>query len=209
MHGALGDLVVWLQTLPPVALYLALGAAAAIENVFPPLPTDSIVALGAFLAAREQASLGLAFGSIFAGNMLGVSAAYWAGRRLGAGRVRSWIFGPPKAEERTEERLRAMDRRYGMVVLFVARLIPAVRSLCAPLAGALHIPFATSLALMAVASGLWYGLIMFLAYRVSANLDAVVATVARYARDVAIGAVVLSAAGYAVWWLVRRRHRGA
>ena len=209
MDAIFGDLIAWLQTLPPTALYLALGAAAAIENVFPPLPTDALVALGAFLAARGEASAEVAFASIFVGNMLGVTATYWAGRRLGAARVRSWIFGPPKAEKATEDRLRTLYLRYGLAALFVARLVPAVRALCAPLAGAMHVPFVTALALMAVASGLWYALIMFVAFRLSTNLDTLVATVARYGRAMGIGAVVLAAVAYGAWWIARRRRRGA
>ena len=205
MDGAFGTLIAWLQPLPPAALYVALGACAAIENVFPPLPTDSIVALGAFLAARGEANAEVAFASIFAGNMLGVAAAYWAGRTLGAGRVRSWIIGPPRAEEATEHRLEAMYRRYGLAALFVARLIPAVRALCAPLAGALHVPIAAALPVMAVASGIWYALIMFLAFRVSANLETVVTTVTRYGRDVGIGVAAFAVVGGAVWWILRRR----
>ena len=46
----------WFSGLPPAALYLALAFAAGIENVFPPLPSDTVVAFGSFIAARGQAS---------------------------------------------------------------------------------------------------------------------------------------------------------
>ena len=204
MDGQLDQLIIWLQSLPPVALYMALGAAAAIENVFPPLPTDSIVALGAFLAARGVAEAGVVFASIFVGNMMGATAAYWAGRRLGADRVRSWIFGPPKQEEAAEDRLRAAYIRYGLVALFASRLVPGVRAIVAPLAGALHVPFAAALTVMAVASGLWYGLIMVVAYRVSANLETLVAKVSLYGRDAGIVVAALALAGGLAWWYRRR-----
>ncbi|MBI2796324.1 MAG: DedA family protein [Gemmatimonadetes bacterium] len=205
MNGLFTELLTWLQTLPPVALYVALGAAAAIENVFPPLPTDSIVALGAFLAARGEGTAEAAFASIFAGNLLGASVAYWAGRRLGAQRVRSWIFGPPKAEEAAEERVRALYIRYGLLAIFGMRLVPAVRAVVAPLAGALRVPFPAALAVMALASGLWYGLVMWLAYRVSANLDTVIATVTRYGRDMTVVVSALAVVAVLAWWYHRRR----
>ena len=42
----------WLETLPVAALYAALAIIAAIENIIPPVPADTVVAFGSFLAAR-------------------------------------------------------------------------------------------------------------------------------------------------------------
>ena len=42
----------WLSSLPPTALYLVLAVTAAAENIFPPLPADTVVALGSWLSAR-------------------------------------------------------------------------------------------------------------------------------------------------------------
>ena len=46
-----------LASLPLVPTYLVLMALSALENVFPPVPADTAVALGAFLARREQQDL--------------------------------------------------------------------------------------------------------------------------------------------------------
>ena len=32
----------WLTSLPPATLYLVLGLAAAVENIFPPFPADTV-----------------------------------------------------------------------------------------------------------------------------------------------------------------------
>ena len=40
----------------PILLYLLLGTGAAFENFFPPVPADTFVLLGAFLAASGRAS---------------------------------------------------------------------------------------------------------------------------------------------------------
>ena len=39
----------------PILLYALLGTGSALENVFPPIPADTFVLLGAFLAAGGRA----------------------------------------------------------------------------------------------------------------------------------------------------------
>ena len=46
-----------LASLPLVPTYLLLMALSALENVFPPVPADTAVALGAFLARRGELSV--------------------------------------------------------------------------------------------------------------------------------------------------------
>ena len=70
----LGDLLDWFAELPPLALYFALAFAAGIENVFPPLPSDTVVAFGSFIAARGKASPLLTYLSTLSGNLAGAIA---------------------------------------------------------------------------------------------------------------------------------------
>ena len=62
-------------------------------------------------------------------------------------------------DERNEKRLEAMYGRYGIVALVVSRLIPGVRALVPPFAGALKVPPYTAISAMAIASAVWYGII--------------------------------------------------
>ena len=83
----LHSILEWFAGLPPAALYLALAFAAGIENVFPPLPSDTVVAFGSFIAARGQASAIGSFVATLAGNLAGAMFMYWVGARYGAERV--------------------------------------------------------------------------------------------------------------------------
>src|SRR5690606_36819559 len=58
-----------LAGLPPVLLYVAIGFGAAIENIVLPVPADTFVLLGPFLAAAGHADLWLVFGSTFLCNV--------------------------------------------------------------------------------------------------------------------------------------------
>src|SRR5437763_14821002 len=79
----LTDLLAFLQDLPPGLLYTLIGVLAALENVFPVVPADSAVALGAFLAGRGTLHAGVVFGLTWSANVAGGAAVYWLARRYG------------------------------------------------------------------------------------------------------------------------------
>jgi membrane protein DedA with SNARE-associated domain len=192
----------WLSGLPEVALYLVMFVAAAFENIFPPLPADTIVAFGSFLAARGSGTIVGAFFSTWLGNLSGAAAMYFAGRRYGADRMGKRLVGneggPP------DSRLRTLHGRYGMSALFVSRFIPGIRAMVPPFAGAARLSFWRSMIVMGVASGIWYGLVSYLAFRLGADWNVLQQTIVDYGRIAMVVAIGLVIVGATVW-LVRRR----
>jgi membrane protein DedA with SNARE-associated domain len=194
-------LIDWLNALPASALYSAMFALAVIENIFPPVPSDTLVAFGSLLASRQGASPLPAFLCVFAGNVGSAFATYLLGRRWGTARMRRNMHVKGNG---TEQRVRDLYARYGLPALFVSRFLPGVRALVPPIAGALHVPFLGAASMIALASAVWYGLIAFVSFRVGQNLDAVTAAVTQLGRTSAIISlgVVLLVGGA---WLLRRR----
>ena len=197
-------LIGWLSHAPLALLYLIMAAFAAVENVFPPIPADTVVALGSWLAARGQGSPLWAFLSVWVGNIAGASAMYYVGRRHGT----AWIERrfPKIADEKSENRFRELHRKYGAASLFLSRFIPGVRALVPPFAGALRLPAVSSLASISIASGIWYGLVSYLAFRAgAADWNALTGRISSVGRWIAVGAGVVLAIGALVWWLRQRR----
>jgi membrane protein DedA with SNARE-associated domain len=60
---------------------------------------------------------------------------------------------------------------------------------------------------MGVASGIWYGLISYLAFRVGANWNVLQRTIVDYGRVATIIAIALVTTGAVVWYARRRRTR--
>ena len=202
----LQDLFAWLTALPPAALYAALAVIAAVENVFPPFPADTIVAFGAFLAARGEASLLGAFLGTWLGNVGGALLMYWAGREVGADRVQQRFPSLGHGNGGATDRIVRLYGRYGIPALFVSRFLPGVRALVPPMAGALRVPFLTASLAIALASGVWYGGIAVLAYNVGARWEELAARISSMSRTAGIAAVAVVAIIVAVV-LVRRRRR--
>ena len=196
----------WLSHVPLSVLYLLMAAFAAVENVFPPVPADTVVALGSWLAARGQGSAFWAFFATWVGNVAGAGAMYAVGRRHGT----AWMHKrfPALGDERNERRLRELHGKYGAISLVLSRFIPGVRALVPPFAGALRISPMTTMLSLSLASALWYGMVSYVAFRAGADWGTLMTRITRYGRFAAIGAAVVVAAGALGWWL-RRRQRPA
>lgn len=192
-----------LAALPPGALLGAMAALAAVENIFPPIPADVLVAFGGFLAARQGGSPWPAFLCVWGGNIVGAVAMYLAGRRFGA----AWTerkFHLAKGQ-RADQRLLAWYDRYGTPALFLSRFVPGVRAVVPPVAGALRIPIGRVALAMSLASGLWYGAITWLAFTAGSNWEALARAVQRMGTWTAIIASAVIALAVAGVWLRRRR----
>ena len=199
------SLLNWLVTLSPGTLYSVLAVVSAVENVFPPFPSDVVVAFGSFVAAQGRGTAFGVFAFTWFGNVVGAMLVYALGRRYGARRLERRLAG--KYAESRDARMRAMFRRYGMPAVFVSRFIPGVRALVPVFAGALRLPVVWTAAMIASASGIWYGLITFVAFRVGADWPMLKGMIAQYSRTAAIMAAVILALGVVAWALVRRRQK--
>lgn len=199
------DLITWLRGLPTALLYVVLAIVAAAENVFPPLPADSVVALGSWLAARGQGTAILAFLAPVLGNLAGATGMYFVGRSHGDEWMRRRF--PALANQRNEQRLESLYGKYGVVALVLSRFIPGVRAIVPPFAGAMKVPAPRAITAMAIASTAWYGTISWLAFRAGSDWTHLAAVIRRSGTLVALVATVLLLVG-AGWWYADHR-RGA
>lgn len=188
---------VWLNSVPIGTLYVALAAVAAIENVFPPIPADTVVALGSFLAARGRGSVLAAFLATWAGNVGSAMVMYGLGRRYGAAKLEQRLLGDKAAG--ADHRLGQMYGKYGILALFASRFIPGVRALVPPFAGALRVPPLRAGLAIAGASAIWYGTVSYLGFTVGGNWQRVLHLITEYGRVLAATAAVLLLVGVVIW----------
>lgn len=193
----------WLTELQSVALLSAMALLAAVENVFPPIPADVLVAFGGFIAARAGRSPWPAFLAVWGGNVAGAFLMFWLGRRYGS----SWIerrFRFAGGQD-GRARLLALHARYGVAAFFISRFLPGVRSIVPPIAGALGIPAAGTMVAVSLASALWYGLVTWFAFSAGGNWEQLVATIGRMGKWSGAVAGAVAGAALLAWWLRRRR----
>ena len=185
----LQELLDWIAGLPTASLYAALALAAAVENVFPPFPADTVVAFGSFAAARGKGSALGSFLATWTGNIAGALLMYALGRRYGSALLRGRLL---RAGPDAEQKLTAMYERHGVWALALSRFIPGVRAIVPPFAGALRLGPGRTLAAIALASGVWYGVITWFAFRVGSSWDELSARVGAVGKWVAVVATCLA-----------------
>jgi membrane protein DedA with SNARE-associated domain len=193
-----------LASLPLVPTYLVLMALSALENVFPPVPADTAVALGAFLARRGEVSVVPLAALCWLANVGSAAGTYVLARRHGRGFFRDgWgrKMMPPEVLSALEEAY----ERWGVAGIFLSRFLPGLRAAVTPFAGVAGLPPARALVPAAAASAIWYAFLAFAGYELAQNWDAVKALVAPTNRALGIAALVLS--GAAAAWLWRRSRR--
>lgn len=199
----LDELLQTLAALPPGLIYLAVGAGATVENIFPPVPADTFVLFGAFLAAQGRSTAFGVFLATWIGNVSSALVVYGLGRRWGAGffgtRVGHWLLRP-----RQLERLGALYEAHGSKIIFVSRFLPGFRAVVPVFAGVSRLGLFRTAAPLGLASGLWYGVLVYVGVVFGRNWGRLLAALQHVNAWLLAVAAVLAGVVLLLWWRTRR-----
>lgn len=192
-----------LANLPSGLIYLVIGVMAALENIFPPVPADTAVAIGAFISGTGRISAWTVFGITWTANVGSAVAMYAAARHLGRPFFRGSV-GARLVKPGALARLEALYRKYGTWGIFFSRFIPALRAVVPPFAGVAGVGMAKACLPVLVASAIWYGVITYAAATFVREFDQISDFVLHI--NVVAGSVVgLIVISGLVWWWYRRK----
>lgn len=187
----------------PLLLYLLLGLGSALENLFPPVPADTFILLGAFLAANGKADAWTVFFVTWLSNTLTALLVYWTGYRFGRPFFQVGM-GRHLLNAGQLMRLDGFYRRWGLLAIFLARFLPGLRAMVPVFAGVTRQPFRVVAFPVLVASGIWYGGLVWLGASAGKNLSGIgewLADANRILLILALALVVL----VSIWWFRSRR----
>jgi membrane protein DedA with SNARE-associated domain len=190
-----------LGSLPRVPTYLVLMLLSALENVFPPVPADTAVALGAFLARRGEVSVVPLVALCWLANVSSAAGTYLVARRHGPAFFREG-WGTKLISPRVLATLEDAYARWGVAGIFFSRFLPGLRAAVMPFAGVVGLGFVRALLPAATASLLWYAFLGYAGYALAANWEAAKGVVAGTNR--ALGLIAVLAALAIALWLWRR-----
>jgi membrane protein DedA with SNARE-associated domain len=194
----------WLAGLSPVLIYLFIGLGAAVENVVPPIPADTFVLLGAFLAESGRATPQLIFLVTWVANVGSAVGVYMLAHRFGEGffatRIGHLLLQPRQLQE-----IGRFYVRWGSPAIFVSRFLPAFRAMVPVFAGVTRVPLRRIIVPMAAASALWYGGLVYLGAMAGRNWDAVMAFFNRASLVLLLLALLLLILVGLWWWRSRQR----
>lgn len=179
------------------------GIAIALENFFPPLPSEVILPLAGFAASLGSFTL---FGALFwttLGSVFGALGLYSIGRWVGEDRIRAVVRKLPLVDVEDLDRSTAWFQRHGRKAVFFGRMVPVFRSLISIPAGVTRMPIWQFLAFTTAGSLIWNSIFVLAGYQLGENWSAVepYASALQYV----VIAVVVAVLGYGIVRRIRSR----
>ena len=205
---ALGN---WIKSIISSGGYLGVILLMALESACIPLPSEVIMPFAGALTLATIAhrvnpnpmnfhlvALAGAFGCA-----LGSAVAYWVGAKGG----REFVFKYGKyilLRRHDVEKAEAWFAKRGVATVFVARLLPVVRTFISLPAGIARMPFAPFVVLSFLGSVPWCYFLAWLGIQVGDNLDKLKPYF--HKADGIIGVVILALFGFWLWHHLRPDH---
>jgi membrane protein DedA with SNARE-associated domain len=166
------------------------GIAIALENLFPPLPSEVILPFAGFAAASGRMDLIAVLLWTTAGSVLGALALYGVGALLGRDRTVAIAGKLPLVKVSDIEKTEAWFLRHGTKAVFFGRMIPVFRSLISVPAGVERMRMPVFLALTTLGSAIWNTLFVLAGYALGDNWTQVTDIVSAYSKVVLVGALL-------------------
>lgn len=172
----LENLLGLINSLPDYLVYLILAVSAFVENIFPPIPGDTITAFGAFLVGAKRLHFLGVYISTVIGSLSGFMFLFWIGILLGRKffiEKDRWVF-----KARDIIRAEAWFQKYGYYLILLNRFFPGIRSVIS-LSGGISGMRTSKVALLAFFSSCAWNLIwIYLGYTLGNNWEAVKSRIA-------------------------------
>ncbi|MFJ8909670.1 MULTISPECIES: DedA family protein [unclassified Streptomyces] len=193
----------WVNSLMDALGAPGAGLAIALENLFPPIPSEVILPLAGFAASSGRMSLVAVLLWTTAGSVVGALALYGVGALLGRERTLALAGRLPLVKVGDVEKTEAWFLRHGSKAVFFGRMIPVFRSLVSVPAGVERMPLPLFLGLTTLGSAIWNTAFVLAGWALGDNWTEVASVVSAYSK------VVLAAAALALVTFVILRLRRA
>ena len=147
-----------------------------IENVFPPIPSELIMPLAGYSAARGEANIVLIILAGAGGSLAGASVWYAVGRWIGEERLKRiadrygrWLTLTSHDVARADD----WFDRHGHKAVLVGRVLPTARTLISVPAGVSEMRWPTFLLYSGIGTAIWTALLGLLGYWLGSQYEAV------------------------------------
>ncbi len=202
MMHLLEGLAAWVTEVVYRLGYIGVALLTALENLFPPIPSELVLPLAGFLVGQGrfgffQVMLASTLGSVSSALML-----YGLGALLGEDRVYRFIrrFGRYAfVRESDLDRAHHWFTNHGGKAVFIGRLVPGIRSIISIPAGLVRMRLLPFILYTTAGSLAWNGFLVGAGWALGSQWTAIVPFVKYFEYGTLVALVVLAA------WFARRR----
>ena len=211
MSSLIGDLLNWIVGLVDTLGYPGLAIVVALENIFPPIPSEAVLPLAGYLVSQGRMSLVGAVVAATLGSVIGAVVLYYVGYVWGETRVR-WLvkkYGRWLGVDENElNRAEAWFENHGKAAVFFARLAPLTRSIISIPAGVAKMPMIPFIIFTTLGSGIWNLLLIGAGVLLGANWELVEQYQSTLSK-VVVALIAVAGVGFVGYRLMTRRNAQA
>ena len=181
----------WITSTIQRSGYAGVTALTFLENLFPPIPSELVIPLAGFVAARGELHILLVILAGSTGSLLGALAWYGLGRKVGERRVRAWVDRHGRwltLSAHDVDRAQEWFRRHGKAAVFMGRLVPGVRTFVSLPAGFTAMPVVPFVVYSALGTFAWTAALAYVGVVLQANFT-IVADYINLASNILLGLV--------------------
>jgi membrane protein DedA with SNARE-associated domain len=171
------------------------GLAIALENLFPPLPSEVILPLTGFAAGQGVLTLASALFWTTLGSVAGAVVLYWIGMLFGRERMHAVWAKLPLVKASDLERTEQWFVKHGTKAVFLGRMVPIFRSLISVPAGVERMPLPVFVMLTTLGSLIWNSVLVMAGYWLGDQWEVVETYIGILSKAVLV-LVVVAFAGY-------------
>ncbi|WP_068785414.1 DedA family protein [Paenibacillus phocaensis] len=190
--------------------YFGVFLLIALENVFPPIPSEVILTFGGFMTTYTSLTpIGVIVYSTL-GSVFGAVILYGIGYLVNVDRLEGWVERYGRFLRLKKEDIRRADAwfdRYGYWTVLFCRMVPLIRSLISIPAGMSKMKFGLFLLFTTIGTLIWNVALVLLGAAVGGSWEEIVAFMDVYSH-IAYAVIALGVLFAGVLWL-RRRKSGA
>ena len=167
----------WITEVMNTYGYIGILLLIALENIFPPIPSEVILTFGGFMTTTSNMSIIGVIAVSTIGSVVGAIALYGIGLLIDVNRLNKIVdkWGHIlRLTSKDIDKANAWFHKFGVLAVFFGRLVPLVRSLISIPAGMAHMNFGVFLLFTTVGSLIWNSVLVSVGAAVGASWSTIV-----------------------------------
>lgn len=189
--------------------YLGVFLLIAIENIFPPIPSEVILVFGGFMTTYTTLNIPIMILAATLGSLVGAIVLYYIGKIFNKERLKKIISGKiGKVLRLKASDIEKADKWFdtkGNKTVFFCRFIPIVRSLISIPAGMSEMPMQKFLIYTILGSLIWNTVLIVVGSIVGDKWETIVGYLDNFSNVILIILVIIFVVAMYYWFVIRKK----
>ena len=189
--------------------YIGVFLLIAIENIFPPIPSEVILVFGGFMTTYTSLNIPIMIVAATLGSLLGAIVLYYIGKIFNKERLKRIVSGKiGKVLRLKSSDIEKADKWFdtkGNKTVFFCRFIPIVRSLISIPAGMSEMPMQKFLIYTILGSLIWNSVLIVVGSIVGDKWETIVGYLDNFSNIILIILVIIFVVAMYYWFVIRKK----